>query len=353
MIGPRVVVPCHIAGLHLAISAASTRSYARERRDARMRRLVVLVLPLVLPLVLLAGCTDGTGGPPADGAADGTTDDAPAGGVKGATDDDGGAAASPAAPATTTPKAGTASGRVTDAAGKPIEGAVIYVQGTTYEGGEEIELDARSKADGTYSLRLPPGRYHVFGDVNVDFQGETYSYDLLPKDGDDNDQDSDEGVVEDLVWRATGLRSPQLDEDDESSYIGASIQVWSPYWYQFDTGDGSGQPDIPDGSVTTLTLTPKGPAIDGTTPKPKVASIEWPSPAVHAFMDIPVGVYALTGTITLPDGTEHPLTLSTYWRPYGGETESEPASTSPEVRFPPNEYPVSGAADANAYIIDW
>lgn len=279
------------------------------------------ILALLLPIALLGGCLGGE--------------------MPGATP--GGAAG-----------VGTVSGIVTTEQGAPIEDASITIDGTTFGGGDAVTTSARTGADGRYSVRLPDGRYSVRGEIEIEYDGQTFVFPLAPKDGRADDQDSAAGAVEDLVWRTSGFRGGTLDRDDPGSYHGTYIEALSPFWYSLATGAPEHE-EPPEGSVTTFTITPKGPAIDGSTPAPRTHSVTWPvwSPEPRYAKDVPVGIYEVSGSIALPDGTVLPLTLASEVHESGGASQfSEPAEAV-EVRFLAHEYPLVGATEAAVYLVGW
>ena len=67
-----------------------------------------------------------------------------------------------------------------------------------------------------------------------------------------------------------------------------------------------------------LTLTPRGPMVDGSPGEPVVEELDLqgrsranPNSSVGYVVDVPLGPYVATAVLVTPDGAEVPLTLST------------------------------------------
>ena len=252
---------------------------------------------LVLPLALLAGCE-----PTRPQAAPDAT----------------------AAPAV---EPNTVQGRVTDAAGNPLPNTTIHIYGTTMAG-ENARFEVQPGPDGRYRQRVPEGIYGLRAEFrHTDAAGRPILLVLHPADGVTGQRhDSAEGIRKDFEWRISGLKPGQAAgepgrHDEWGKYYGGSLQVSI-------AAERSDAPAaFPDGSVLTLTLTPRGPLLDGRPANPLtyertfgcgVSAGSYWYPA-----DIPLGTYDLAARLRTPDGADRPLPL----RPGLGSHDFAPSVT--------------------------
>ncbi len=215
--------------------------------------------------------------------------------------------------ASTKAEPGVVSGKITDSAGKPIEGAEVRILGTT-SAGEDVSYYPKSGADGTYSTRVADGVYSIDASLTRDYSGRSFEFTLHPTDNTDNEFDSQGGIARDFVWKLSGFEPGGLKEN-YFSYYGGNIQM------SYRTPDDAqfyGIP-YPEESVATFTLTPTGPLADGSQGKPikferTAADLDRSDGAIDDtsnLYDIPLGPYTLTGTLKTPDGTSVPLVFRT------------------------------------------
>lgn len=247
----------------------------------------------------------------------------------------------PAAPAPTVkppaPKRGYVTGLVLDTQGRPLAGAEVFIVGTTFTQGQRTSFTAVTKADGTYSLRVPDGRYHASASVKRALGGATFTLPLHPESGSLNTEvDSSEGGNLNFRWRLSGSKPGGGSDWDDTygasidfSYCGLPAKAYCDERYSAAVPGAA-----PEGSVVTLTFTPQGKLIDGTAGKPVVYTFRaaplappggypYTDPngggrttlgagwAYHGqnFNDIPLGIYTLTAVATTPDGRKVPLKL--------------------------------------------
>jgi hypothetical protein len=196
-------------------------------------------------------------------------------------------AAMPKAAALPKAKPLTVAGVCVDEAGRPLKNISLVVAGTTMAG-EKALLRARSKADGSFSLRVPDGRYAV--QANRDIQ---YSFRLHPEDEvEGQEHDAAEGVVKKFIWKLSGL-TPSAEVGDpygDSEYLKYHGQ-WINVHPRF---------EAPAGTTLEITLVPRGPLVDGSQGKPKIfrrtfdkdqsAEDTW-NVYTWTLFDVPLGLY--------------------------------------------------------------
>jgi hypothetical protein len=188
-------------------------------------------------------------------------------------------------------------GRCVDSSGKPIKNVSVFIYGTT-AAGEKTNFRTRSKADGTFSQRVPDGIYGVQADHEVIFNGKTYTFRLHPTDEiADATHDAAEGFAKEFVWKLSGLQPGEQasDPNNDNEYLkyhGLYVIVYAAV-------------DAPPGSTVEVTLTPRGPLIDGSHGKPVVSrkSFKEEIKASNStfqdwkMYDVPLGLYTVTARL--------------------------------------------------------
>ncbi|GHF40832.1 hypothetical protein HNQ07_001552 [Deinococcus metalli] len=243
-------------------------------------------------------------------------------------------AAKPAAPApiakAPAARRGYVSGIVLDTQGRPLAGVEVYIYGTTFAQGQRTDFHVQTGADGTYTVRVPDGRYRADATLTKDYAGATFELKLHPESGSDKTEvDSTGGGTLNFRWRLTG--SKPGGGKDWSDFYGASIDLSycglpaSAYCDRRYTDLGAA---APGGSTVTLTFTPQGKLVDGTAGQPVVMTFkasplrtDYPSAKGGGRLvlgqtwqyqseninDLPLGVYTMTASATTPDGRKLPL----------------------------------------------
>ncbi|MGH2645323.1 MAG: carboxypeptidase-like regulatory domain-containing protein, partial [Chitinophagaceae bacterium] len=175
------------------------------------------------------------------------------------------------------PKKGYATGKVTDAQGKPIAGAKILLDNTIVYA---AYINSTTGNDGTYSVKMPTGAYGVwkaYATITKEYNGKSYSLDLCP---DNTNSFNEDGAVCNFTWKLTG-KVP----NDDYAYYGGSIDM--------DVGVGS---VISSWDNVIITLTPAGTLIDGSQGQPitvKFGDEHWKN-YTNGIKDIPMGRYKAT-----------------------------------------------------------
>ncbi len=247
------------------------------------------------------------------------------------------------APATTKapgPQPGFLSGLVLGTQGQPLAGARVFISGTTFAQGQRTNFETVTRADGSYSLRVPDGRYSAKASYTTTYDGLTYSFFLDPAGGNPNAEvDSSEGGNFNFRWKLSGLRagsgagasrySDFYGSGIDFSYCGLPAKAYCDSTYSAVTPGAA-----PGGSLITATFTPQGPLVDGSAGQPvvfsfKAAPLSAPGGYPYTdpngggrtllgqdwqyhnteFNDLPLGRYTLTVTATLPSGRQQLLKL--------------------------------------------
>ena len=186
-------------------------------------------------------------------------------------------------------------GAVKDAAGKPIEGAVVVADATLFY---NTNLEARTKRDGSYRIELPregmQTTWNVTASLRRKYHDKTYRFDLHPDDAEPFA--GPDGAVRNFEWRLSGEK-PE-DRGLYGSHVVAYTELLS---------------DLLPESIE-LTLTPDGPLVDGSEGKPITGKLV-STPEGWAIADVPVGRYRITARY-VPDG-EQPAPLQVRWRNKG------------------------------------
>lgn len=279
------------------------------------------------------------------------------------------------------PKRGYVSGVVLDTQGRPLAGARVYLEGTTFTQGQRTSFETQTGRDGSYALRVPDGRYHAKASYTTQYGGSTYSFLLYPESGNPRTEvDSSEGGNLNFRWKLSGLTAysaPGASRPDDFygasvnfSYCGLPAAAYCDARYTEVTPGAA-----PGGSTITVTLTPRGPLVDGTAGKPvtytfKAAPLSppggypytnpngggrtvlgegWPYHSKD-FNDLPLGQYVLTATATLPGGGTRPLKLGT--DPANVEATSLNVTFAPWDDFNPASYIGGGLKQFRVYVRD-
>ncbi|MCC6920705.1 MAG: carboxypeptidase regulatory-like domain-containing protein [Alphaproteobacteria bacterium] len=175
---------------------------------------------------------------------------------------------------------GFAKGIVTDQAGKPISGAIVFLDGVLDQNQQQT-----TKADGTYRMRLQPGAYKAMAWFYAKYEGQSFKVDLKP-DSTDTFDDHD-GAIRNFTWTLTGEKVPP-DMGSYGAFVYVNVATDNMY--------------VEDTEHLHFTLTPKGPLIDGS--EGQVIQRDGGAPRTAEYgkiLDIPAGRYVITGTYT-PEG---------------------------------------------------
>lgn len=208
-------------------------------------------------------------------------------------------------------------GNVTDSAGHVMKDVryEVVAYGTTIQGGQRASVRLDVDENGHFEQELPEGLYAVMAYVEKDFNGARFHLKLHPADNkpEQTKANSKPGIVKDFVFKLSGPQ-PGVDPKSEIGHYGASLRLYDS---QYLGEDPDKLKTKYPGSTLIVTLTPKGPAIDGTTIKPveiKCDLSKMGNTLGQVVMDIPVTNYAVTAKLKTADGKTVPLKCSPNFR---------------------------------------
>jgi len=236
------------------------------------------------------------------------------------------AGAAPAGPAPATaprppvpaaaPSPGFAVGRVTMPDGGPLTGDVKDVAIGLYgisAAGERVSYGPEVGTDGRYRQRVAPGQYRFGGSQLTVRLGEREFRLPLEPVGErwSRNRDAAEGLVQDFVWKTTGLtpygRSSGPDESNHTHWYGVHVRATWQTW-RADTRKPTVPP--PPGTKLRFTIRPVSPTVDGQRLEPFVVERDWdPRKGNKDLNDLPPADLEITGVALLPDGSSKPMLL--------------------------------------------
>ena len=224
-------------------------------------------------------------------------------------------------------RAGYLTGTAAKATGEPLGGVRIRVFGTT-DAGQRSSLNVRTKADGSFALRLPPGQFSV-RDANwtVNHNGRAYSLPLYLEGEDNSDFDSTEGAAVRLVLKMSGKASATKSDTDERAWFGGTIEL------EFINSDGTDASSLPENAVLKIELTPRGALMDGAPARTLnyTKPLNWQRTS-RFILDVPLADYDAKVTLDA-GGAAVPLLVSS--REVVGAQLKTPLAKAAPVTFAP------------------
>lgn len=198
------------------------------------------------------------------------------------------------AAASVKPPPATVGGQVLDTQGRPLPGALIWIQPAVTTGLVTVRTDAR----GTYqSPRLVNVPYNAVAYYQTEYRGQSYCLRLASEKVSGYDTfspDPKAGTVRNFRMQLSG-KIP--DPSGYTAYFGSEVRLM---W----TGDYDAGKTVANGSKVTLTFTPDGPLIDGSRGRPFSVTGNHANPIIP---DVPVGHYRVSATEVHADGRKTPL----------------------------------------------
>jgi hypothetical protein len=167
-------------------------------------------------------------------------------------------------------ESGVVKGLVVDTQGKPLPNLKVVVENTVFQASY---VYATTGQDGRYRAEVPNGGWKVSVQLDRQFQGRTYRFDLHPDNA--NGFTGTDGAVRNFAWKLTGPRP-------EGGFYGGTATV-----YRVLGDDG----EFFEMNEVELTFTPDGPLVDGSTGQPVTGR---PSGGSDQVKDIPLGRYVIT-----------------------------------------------------------
>lgn len=170
-------------------------------------------------------------------------------------------------PTTSDNTKGIVKGRITDAAGRPIANAKVVIEHTVYYA---TYVYATSNNDGYYTASVPNGSWQATVQIEKNFQGRTYKFDLHPDVADAFAGTT--GAVRNFTWKLSGAKP-------NGGYYGSIVAVYPEPGSSFMIED------------VELILTPDGPLADGSTGKLIIKSLTDVGGGEDGINDVPIGKY--------------------------------------------------------------
>ena len=218
--------------------------------------------------------------------------------------------------------------------GKPIPNVATYrvtVWGTTIAA-EKTRYGFDVDVNGHFEQQVPDGLYQIDAACIVDYAGHRVPVQLVWLDAKKVgvDQASAAEIVRDFRMVVSGLK-PGEDPAGKNSYFGGLFSVAGP---SYDLARGNFSTRHP-GAKVRLTLTARGPLIDGSQSKPFAVDIDVTKlNSTYIPPPLPIGVYQVTAILIEKDGAKTPLQISRivggqygdsvdiFWEAYGDNKES-------------------------------
>lgn len=222
---------------------------------------------------------------------------------------------------------GYLTGRATRADGRPLSGVQLRIFGTT-DAGQRSSLDSRTKADGTFSVRLPSGNFSLRDAIwPVNIGGRPYRLPLYLRGEDNSDFDSTEGATAQLVLRMSGRITAEKPNADESAWFGGTLEL------EWIGSDGRSADSLPESAQLEVSLTPTSPLFDGTPSAPLVhtRTLSWARTS-RIISDVPLADYEVR--VVLKTGEQStPLLVAS--RENISSAQPTPLAERAPVRFAP------------------
>ncbi len=165
---------------------------------------------------------------------------------------------------------GIVKGKVTNADGTPIANAKVVIENTILYASY---VYATTNAKGEYSVPVPIGSWKASVQIEKEFLGKKYKFDLHPDNP--NAFAGYDGAVRNFTWKISGAKP-------DGGYYGSPVKAYSELLSFINMAD------------VELTLTPDGTLIDGSAGvviKKRLLDV---GGGEYGIDDVPVGKYTIT-----------------------------------------------------------
>ncbi|CAG7655038.1 stalk domain-containing protein [Paenibacillus allorhizosphaerae] len=180
---------------------------------------------------------------------------------------------------------GIVKGRVTDAQGKPMEGAEVVADNQLIYNSNAIDV---TDVNGYY--RIPLGMrattWHASAKIERPYNGKSYTFNLVPDN--DNPFTGDDGAIRNFTWNASGAK-PEGCYSCRGRVLFYMMDLMNP--------KGLTLPP-PNREDVEITLTPDGPLVDGS-PGQVIKGHGTNSPDGFGMQDVPLGRYTIIASYVL------------------------------------------------------
>lgn len=196
------------------------------------------------------------------------------------------------------PVPGKARGYVYGTDGKPLKGAIIGVRSTAV-GGAETSASAKTDYRGYYEVTVPFGAagFYTSG-YSKEYGDGILGMGLSPADGEADEFASGKGHVENWILKPYGI-ADRAGAQDQPQYVNNYYGGGIVLEYENENDGMAGPKGIPFGSTVEVTLTPKGPLLDGSKGQPlTVRKVLKDNGEMRLYLvNIPVGTYTISGRV--------------------------------------------------------
>ncbi len=152
----------------------------------------------------------------------------------------------------------------------PIANAKVVIENTIYYA---LYVYATTNTKGEYTVAVPNGSWQASLQIEKDFLGKTYKFDLHPDNP--NPFAGSEGAVRNFTWRLSGAKPGD-------GLYGSNVAVYG------EPGSAFSREDI------ELDLTPDGPLVDGSTGSVITKKLIDIGGGDDGINDVPIGKYNIT-----------------------------------------------------------
>lgn len=165
-------------------------------------------------------------------------------------------------------------GRITDSNGNPVANAKVVIENTVFLASYVFAV---SGVDGYYKTSVPSGSWKASVQIQKNYQGQTYTFDLHP----DNDAAfaGTNGAVRNFSWKLKGAKPA-------GGFYGGQVAVYA------EPGSSIMMEDV------QVTLTPDGPLVDGSNGQTITKGLIDIGGGEDGINDIPIGKYIITAKNT-------------------------------------------------------
>ncbi len=169
---------------------------------------------------------------------------------------------------------GMVKGVVKNENGSPIANAKVVIENTIYLASY---VYATTNAKGEYSVAVPNGSWKASVQIEKDFLGRIYKFDLHPDNA--NPFAGSDGAARNFTWKLSGAKPG-------AGFYGSQVAVYP------DIISGLSEQDI------EIKLVPQGTLVNGTTGTTIIKKLIDIGGGEYGVNDVPIGKYAITAKNT-------------------------------------------------------
>lgn len=168
------------------------------------------------------------------------------------------------------PSKGVVKGKLTYSDGTPITNQKVVIENTVLYASYVFAI---TDSKGEYSVAVPNGSWKVSVEIEKEFLGKKYKYDLHPDNP--NPFSGVDGAIRNFTWKING-------EKPGGRYYGSPVKAYSDFFTFINMAD------------VELTLTPDGILIDGSKGSVIKKRLVDVGGGEYGIDDVPIGKYIIT-----------------------------------------------------------